>query len=161
MTQVRAEREFLDPPRRPKNWWDSYNPEHLRAELADVDAELRKAGIEYPLGARGVNDLRNFYENYRRWTEEVAASAQRPGYTGWDNGDYDLLAEQIDVELAERLRLARRVPTLEEVAIAATENTTYLREGLIEALGIPDDEDYDGDAGLLLRLRERLNTPPG
>lgn len=34
----------------------------LRTELAAVDDELRKAGIEYPLGARGVRDLANLYE---------------------------------------------------------------------------------------------------
>jgi hypothetical protein len=33
----------------------------LRLELAAVDDALRKAGIEYPLGARGVRDLANLY----------------------------------------------------------------------------------------------------
>lgn len=34
----------------------------LRTELAAVDDELRKAGIEYPLGARGVRDLASLFK---------------------------------------------------------------------------------------------------
>ncbi|KUN16477.1 hypothetical protein AQJ23_45205 [Streptomyces antibioticus] len=37
----------------------------LRLELAAVDDELRKAGIEYPLGARGVRDLANMLDAAR------------------------------------------------------------------------------------------------
>lgn len=37
----------------------------LRLELAAVDDALREAGIDYPLGARGVRDLGNLFKMAR------------------------------------------------------------------------------------------------
>ena len=67
-------------------------------ELAAINAELRAFGIEYPLGARGVRDLRGFAQRSQQWQDELAAVA---GLTG----DRDEWATQ----LAERLaRLDQR-----------------------------------------------------
>lgn len=87
-------------PYRPRDWWNTRNPEHLRAELADVDQALRESGIEYPCGARGVEDLAQFASQVHGWLEEVAVLARE---RGWE-GDFDELAEFLQARLVDRVR---------------------------------------------------------
>lgn len=49
----------------------------LRRELASVDDALREAGIEYPLGARGVSDLGSLYEGMKENRDELRAEISR------------------------------------------------------------------------------------
>lgn len=48
----------------------------LRGELARVNEELRKAGIEYPLGAAGVRDLRGHVARAEIHAEEQIGEAE-------------------------------------------------------------------------------------
>ncbi|MET7335987.1 hypothetical protein [Nonomuraea sp. NPDC005650] len=48
----------------------------LRGELARVNEQLRKAGIEYPLGAAGVRDLRGHVARAEDLAEEQLGEAE-------------------------------------------------------------------------------------
>lgn len=85
------------PSYRPRDWWTTRNPEHLHAELTDVDNVLRESGIHYPLGARGVEDLAREGQLDHAWLEEVAVLAREHG---WE-GDYDDLAGFLRAKLED------------------------------------------------------------
>ncbi|MFG1977053.1 hypothetical protein ACGFJC_47640 [Nonomuraea fuscirosea] len=68
----------------------------LRAELARVDDELRKAGIEDPLGARGVHDLAGMVDGTRDWAREKIDAAEQ------DAARWRAAAERVDTATGDQ-----------------------------------------------------------
>lgn len=54
-------------------------PSDADLELERVNAELRACGIEYPLGARGVRDLRGFLNVLRQQLDAIGEAAELIG----------------------------------------------------------------------------------
>lgn len=80
-------------------------------ELVRVNEELRKVGIEHPLGARGVHDLASVLAGYREEIDGILADAGVP-YTARGVEGVRALLASFEAARAEVQRLDQEVKDL-------------------------------------------------